>query len=106
MAKKPKKDIRVAAISSIWGIATGMLALCVPLSAITRSGALLPIAIISGAAVSTLAVWRGGDEETQNNLLLSSSIKQLEQRVENLETICINQELDLQRQIKQLESRD
>jgi hypothetical protein len=106
MARKPETDIRVAATSKIWGFATGMLALCIPLSAVTKSGAILPLAVMSGAAVGTVAVWRGSDNQSRNKPLLTNSIKELEQRVANLETICSNQELDLQNKIKQLESKD
>ena len=106
MAPKPERNIRVAATSKIWSIATGMLALCIPLSAVTKSGAILPLAVISGAAVGTVAVWRSSDSRSRSSSLLTNSIKTLEERVANLETICSHQELDLQRKIKQLESED
>ena len=106
MAPKPDKDIRVAATSKIWAFATGMLAICIPLTAVTRSGAILPIVVISGATVGTVAVWRRSDNQSRNSPLLTNSIKELEQRVANLEIICSSQELDLQNKIKQLESRD
>lgn len=105
MARKFEKDIRVAATSKIWVLATGMLAICIPLSAVTKSGAILPLAVISGAAVGTVAVWRSSDNQSKNNPLLTNSVKELEQRVANLEIICSSQELDLQNKIKQLESK-
>jgi hypothetical protein len=103
MAHKPEKDIRVAATSRMWGFATGMLAICIPLSAVTRSGAILPIVVVSAAAVSTVAVWRRPDNHSRNAPLLTNSIKALEQRVANLEIICSSQELDVHSQIKQLD---
>ena len=106
MARKPETDIRVAATSKIWVIATGMLAICIPLSAVTKSGAILPLAVMSGAAVGTVAVWRSSVNQSKNSPLLTNSVKELEQRVANLEIICSSQELDLQNKIKQLESRD
>ncbi len=106
MARKPETDIRVAATSKIWGIATAMLALCIPLSAVTRSGPILPLAVISGAAVGTVAVWRSSDNQSKTSPLLTNSIKELQQRVANLEIICSSQELDLLNKIKQLESKD
>lgn len=106
MARKFERDIRVAATTKIWSLATGMLALCIPLSAVTRSGPILPLAVISGAAVGTVAVWRSSDNQSKTNPLLTNSIKELEQRVANLEIICSSQELDLLKKIKQLESRD
>lgn len=105
MARKFEKDIRVAATSKIWVLATGMLAICIPLSAVTKSGAILPLAVISGAAVGTVAVWRSSDNQPKNSSLLTNSVKELEQRVGNLEIICSSQELDLQNKIKQLESK-
>lgn len=105
MTPKSEKNIRVAATSKIWTFATGMLAICIPLSAVTRSGAILPLAVISGAAVGTVAVWRSSNNQSRNPLL-TDSIKTLEQRIVNLETICSNQELDLHSKIKQLDSKD
>lgn len=105
MAPLPEKDIRAAATSKIWGFATGMLAICIPLTAVTRSGAILPIVVISGATVGTVAVWRKSNNQSRNPLL-TNSIKELEQRVANLETICSSQELDLQSKIKHLDSKN
>jgi hypothetical protein len=104
MARKPEKDIRVAATSRLWGFATGMLAICIPLTAVTRSGVILPIAVLLTAAVGTIAVWRKSDNQPRINPLLTNNIKALEQRVANLEIICSSQELDLQSKIKHLES--
>jgi hypothetical protein len=41
MTPKSERNIRVAATSKIWSFATGMLALCIPLSSVTKSGAIL-----------------------------------------------------------------
>lgn len=104
MKSKAERDIRVAATSKIWTFATGMLAICIPLSAVTKSGAILPLAVISGAAVGTVAVWRNLEQQSRSPFL--TNIKTLEQRVTNLEIIWSNQELDLQSKIKQLDSKD
>ena len=106
MSRKFERDVRVTATSKIWTIATGMLAICIPLVAVTRSGAILPLAVISGAAVGTVAVWRSSNNQSNNSLLLTHKIKELEQRLANLEIICSSQELDLQNKIRQLESKD
>lgn len=103
MNSKPEKDIRVAATSKIWAFATGMLAICIPLAGVTRSGPILPLAAIAGAATGTYFVWR--DDSKQKSLANSDS-KQLEQRVANLEAIVSDREFELERKIKQLESRD
>lgn len=107
MARKPERDIRVASTSRIWGFATAMLVICIPLVAITgRSGAILPLAVIAGAAIGTVAVWHGSNNQSKTSPLLTNSIKDLEQRMANIEIICSSQELDFQSKIKQLESRD
>ncbi len=102
MVGKPE-DIRVSATSRIWGIATAMLALCIPLAAVTNSGAILPLAVILGSAIGTVAVWRSSNNQLRNSSLSTNSVKELEQRVANLEIICSSQELDLQKKLKQLE---
>lgn len=104
MGNKAEKEIRVAVISRIWGMATGMLAICIPLSAITRSGAILPLAVISGATIGTVVVWRGSDRGSKKNPELIKNIKKLEERVGNLEIICSSEELDLQKRLKQFDS--
>jgi len=103
MADNPEKDIRVTTTSRIWGIATGMLAICIPLAIVTNGGSILPLAVISAAAVGTVAVWRSSDHQPRNSPLLTNNIKELEQRIANLEIICSSQELDLQKKIKQLQ---
>ncbi|NHC37681.1 hypothetical protein [Scytonema millei] len=97
------KDIRVAATSKIWAFATGMLAICIPLSSVTRSGPILPLAAIAGAATGTYFVWR---DDNKYKSLTNSDPKQLEQRIANLETIVSDREFELERKIKQLESKD
>lgn len=103
MADKPGLAIRTAAISIIWGFATGMLAICIPLVSITNSGPILPITVVAGAIIGTFVVWYNPDNQIRNSPRLTNNEKQLEQRVANLEVICSNQELDLQNTINQLE---
>ena len=83
---KPQKLGKVAATSIIWGVSGGMLAICIPLVIVTKSGAILPLATIIGATVATFAVWCGGNQ--------NSEIKQLEDRIAFLETIVSTEELD------------
>lgn len=103
MNNKPEKDIRVAATSKIWAFATGMLAICIPLSGATRSGPILPLAAIAGAATSTYFVWR---DDSKHKSLANTDLQQLEQRIANLEMIVSDREFELERKIKKLESRD
>lgn len=103
MTRNVETQIRLTTTTRIWGIATGMLALCIPLSAITKSGSILSLAVIAGAVVSTVAIWKSADDS--NNQLVNS-IQALEQRVADLETICSTQDVDLHKQINHLGLED
>ncbi|BBD60146.1 hypothetical protein NIES2109_29410 [Nostoc sp. HK-01] len=103
---KKSQDVRVISTTRIWGITVGILAVCIPLSAVTRSGALLPLAAIGGATAGTIAIWRADDKKSKAASLQPQQLKLLEQRIANLETIVSNEEFDLQKKIKQLESSD
>ncbi|MBU7585790.1 MAG: hypothetical protein KAF91_23400 [Nostoc sp. TH1S01] len=103
---KTSQDIRVISTTRIWGITVGMLAVCIPLSAVTRSGALLPLAAIGGATAGTIAIWRADDKKSKAGYLQPQQLELLEQRIANLETIVSHDEFDLQRKIKQLETSD
>lgn len=103
---EPVHNFRVAATAKIWGTTVGILALCIPLSAVTRSGAILPLAALSGAAVSTVAVWRADDKKSQPNYLAQQQIELLETRIANLETIISSNDLDLHMQIQKLAASD
>jgi hypothetical protein len=105
LEKELEKDIRVAATSRIWGITVGILALCIPLSAVTRSGPVLPLAAITGATASTMAVWRD-HKKSKTNYLKQHQVELLEQRIANLETIISSDDFELQMKIKQLEASD
>ena len=84
--EKVHKARRVAATSIIWGISGGMLAICIPLVIVTKSGVALHLATIIGAAVATFAVWRGENQNYQ--------VKQLEERIAFLETIVTTEDSD------------
>ncbi|ALF53395.1 hypothetical protein ACX27_11970 [Nostoc piscinale CENA21] len=100
------QDIRVISTTRIWGITVGILAVCIPLSAVTRSGALLPLAAIGGATAGTIAIWRNDEKKSPPGALQSQQLELLEQRIANLETIVSHEEFDLQMKIKQLETSD
>lgn len=90
-------DPQVRATAAIWGIAVGMLAVCIPLVAVTNSGIILPILTILAAGVSTTAIWLSpkrihGNSHPQ----LTQTIARLEERVNNLEIICSSVDWDLQ----------
>ena len=111
MAKKSEKnfhqpeDIRVTATTKIWGLTVGILAICVPLSAVTRSGAIIPLAAIAGAGVGTVAVWRSDAKKYQNQVLSPQQVE-LEQRIADLETIVSGDDFDLRMKIKRLHANE
>lgn len=112
MAKKSQpnleqyQDVRLSATTRIWVITVAILGVCVPLSAVTRSGAILPLVAIGGAAVGTVAVWRSDEQKSKTNYLQQQQIELLEQRLANLETIVSSDDLNLQMKIKQIEAKD
>ncbi len=96
------QDYRVEIISKIWGYSTGMMFMCIPLTAITESGPILPIFVIVGAASATAAIWGYG---TRQNTISESELKRLENRLTNLETIITYEEPTIQRKIQSLKSQ-
>lgn len=97
-------DVRVATTAKIWGMTVGILALCIPLSVVTRSGPILPLAAIAGATVSTVVMWRSDKKTSQINYQSQQQIELLEQRIANLETIVSSHDFDLQIKIQQMET--
>ncbi len=55
---------KIGTTAIIWGFSTGMLAICIPLVSITKSGIILPLAVILGATGSTIAVWLSSTKQT------------------------------------------
>lgn len=58
--------VKIGATAIVWGFSTGMLAICIPLVSITESGIILPLTVIMGAMFSTLAIWLGNNQRTEN----------------------------------------
>ena len=85
--KSTEKNPKVKATSAIWGCAIGMLGVCIPLVAITESGIILPLLVILGAGGGTAAVWFAPDKRQLQEAHLAQTVKALEERVMNLETI-------------------
>lgn len=82
-----ERDPKVRATAVIWGCAVGMLGICIPLVAITKSGVLLPLLVMLGAGGGTIAVWLAPDQRQREEMGLAQTMKSLEERVMNLETI-------------------
>lgn len=85
--QSPEKNPKVQATSAIWGCAIGMLGVCIPLVAITESGIILPLLVILGAGGGTAAVWLAPNQNQPKKAYLTQTMKALEERVTNLETI-------------------
>jgi hypothetical protein len=103
MTPRDGKTQQVVATGLIWGFATGMLALCIPLVSLTRGSLVLPLGVITGASVGTVAIWRHGNRASASS---STTTRTLEERVANLEIIAGKGEIDLQNRLKQLEPSD
>ncbi len=91
---KNSKDIRLTATSKMWSLAIAMLAICIPLSAATKSGPILPLAVVVGTTMGTASVWRGSTKESTSDRLTAEKIKQLEGRIADLETIITSEEIN------------
>jgi hypothetical protein len=85
--KSTESDPRVRATAAIWGCAIGLFGVCIPLVAITKSGVLLPLLVMLSAGGGTVAVWVAPDKRQQEERQLTQTVKALEERVINLETI-------------------
>ncbi len=85
---EPKDEIRLKTTAIIWGAAVGMMVFSIPLAAITES-ALIPLAVIVGASVGTCGVWFRSNKSHDNKAELAAEqrLKELEERLANLETI-------------------
>lgn len=105
MKSKSETGIRLVVTAIIWGFATGMLAICIPLVGMTGTP-LLPLAVVIGATVSTVVVWWHSETQPRNSSFLTSNVNEIEKRVANLEMIVSHQDLDIEKKIKQLESKD
>ncbi|MFB2980385.1 hypothetical protein [Microseira sp. BLCC-F43] len=97
-----EKDIRLKVTTRIWGCAVGMLGICIPLTAVTNSGPIIPLGVVAGAAAGTAVVWVGDKKSPRS--LPPIQLQQIEQRLANLETIIGSDDLDVRLKIKQLES--
>lgn len=93
---------KIATTAIIWGLATAMLAICIPIVASTGSGVILPLAVILGASGGTVVVWRTKSNRNSEIFELKNNVSELRQRVVDLETICSSDEFELQKKLKQL----
>ena len=93
-SSKNAQDIRLKATAKIWSLAIAMFAICIPLSAATRSGPMLPLAVVVGTTLGTASIWKGSSEEATSSRQTAEKIKQLEGRIADLETIVTSEEIN------------
>ncbi len=78
---------KLAATAIIWGFATGMLGICIPLVSMTDSGFILPLAVIIGASFTTAVVWLSFNRVSSHSVDLSDSIEALKEQEATLDTM-------------------
>lgn len=100
------KSLKIAGTAIIWFFATGMLGICIPLVAMSRSGTILPLAVILAVIVTTAMIWGNSRQQYGNYVELTNTVKELNKRVIDLEAICSSNEFDLQKKLKKLELSD
>ncbi len=105
MKSQPESNgSKIATTAIIWAFATGMLAISIPLVAMTKSGVILPLTVVLGAGGGTVGVWRPSNRQPKKIAELTESIHTLEQRIVDLEAICSSQDILIEQKFKQLES--
>ena len=51
------QGVKIGSTAIIWSLATGMMAISIPLVKMTNTGIILPLAVVIGVSVSTIAIW-------------------------------------------------
>ena len=51
------QGVKIGSTAIIWSLATGMMAISIPLVKITNTGIILPLAVVIGVSLSTIAIW-------------------------------------------------
>lgn len=86
--RSSKRNPKVRTTATIWGLATGMLAICIPLVPVAGGGVVLPLLVILGAGGSTVAMWISPERAGKEERRLVQKVETLEERIIALETIC------------------
>jgi hypothetical protein len=86
-----EKDIRVKATIWMWGLSVPLFFACVPIIALSAMGILLPLFVLIALAMGTASVWFFYGKSMD---ALSLEIKQLQERIVDLETIASHEGLD------------
>ena len=51
------QGVKIGSTAIIWSLATGMMAISIPLVKMTDTGIILPLAVVIGVSLSTIAIW-------------------------------------------------
>lgn len=51
------QGVKIGSTAIIWSLATGMMAISIPIIKMTGTGIVLPLAVIIGVSLSTIAIW-------------------------------------------------
>ncbi len=87
------KGAQIGATAIIWGLATAIMGISIPIIAITKSGPILALAVIAGATTSTVTIWWPSSRHRAREIAeLQSIIQNLQARLTALEVICNSQD--------------
>jgi hypothetical protein len=86
-----EKDVRLKATIWMWGLSVPLFFACVPIIALSAMGILLPLFVLIALTIGTTSVWFFYSKSMN---AMSLEIKQLQERIVNLETIAIHEGLD------------
>lgn len=96
-------NIRVAATTRIWSLATGMFALWMIFSP-AKNNVIVPVVIASSAAAGSAFVWLS--DENSSESLEEYQVKKIERRLEKLETIAAAEDFEMWLTTKYIASRN
>lgn len=51
------QGVKIGSTAIIWSLATGMMAISIPIIKMTDTGIILPLAVVIGVSISTIAIW-------------------------------------------------
>ncbi len=51
------QGVKIGSTAIIWSLATGMMAISIPIIKMTGTGIILPLAVVVGVSLSTIAIW-------------------------------------------------
>ena len=74
---------KVGATAIIWSLATGIMAICIPLVKISETGVILPLGVIIGLSISTIAIWLSGNQKVFES---ANKLQDMEKRIKELES--------------------